>query len=204
MSTEVWVSFVGASFVICLIPGPTILLVMAQALNHGRQSVFPLVLGTGAGNVIAMVLSFVGLGAILATSAALYEVIKWLGAGYLFYLGINYWRSPIELVSGSEHSMMTRVVLRDAFIVTAFNPKSIIFFVMLSPLFIDDTQPLFLQMLIMMISFMVVSVMTVVMYGYCCGYIHNKLQSVSVRKLFNWTGGGLLIAAGALTVIMQT
>ena len=119
---EVWVSFVGASFVVCLIPGPTILLVMTQVLNHGRQSVFPLILGTGA---------------VLATSAALFEVIKWLGSGYLFYLGITYWRTPIELVSGSKHPMMISVVLRDAFIVTAFNPKSIIFFVMfLSPLWI--------------------------------------------------------------------
>ena len=199
MTPDVWISFVGASFVLCMIPGPTIMMVVAQALHHGKKSVVPLVIGTEAGNVIAMTLSFIGLEAVLATSATLFYMMKWMGAFYLIYLGVKYWRSPVPVDSGLSEPMLKGHIFRDVFIVTALNPKSVVFFVVLFPLFVNDTTPLGPQLLIMGSSFMGVSVITVLFYGLFSGHLHAKLHSRRCRELFNKIGGCLLVSAGIIT-----
>ncbi|UYM18875.1 LysE family translocator [Endozoicomonas euniceicola] len=186
-----------------MIPGPTILMVIAQGLNHGPKSVLPLIMGTGLGNLLAMSLSFIGLGALMSASAVMFGALKWLGAAYLVYLGIGYWRAPVESLRLESGLMDAREVFRDSFIVTALNPKSIVFFVMLLPLFIDDSHPVLVQMMIMSVSFIVVSGLTVLIYGVFSSYIHDKLKSPLTRKWLNRTGGSLLMGAGALTAMMQ-
>ncbi|AMO57399.1 LysE family translocator [Endozoicomonas montiporae] len=127
MNVETWLSYVGAAFIVCMIPGPTILMVMAQALNHGPRSVIPLILGTGSGNILAMSLSFIGLGALMSVSAVMFGPFKWLGAFYLVYLGFRYWHAPADSFRLKSGVMDARLVFRDSFIVTALNPKSIVF-----------------------------------------------------------------------------
>jgi threonine/homoserine/homoserine lactone efflux protein len=83
MSIEVWISFVLASMMLCFTPGPTVFLVMGQSLHHGKKSVIPLVTGVLSGDIIAMSISFAGLGALLATSSVLFSAFKWIAAGYL-------------------------------------------------------------------------------------------------------------------------
>ena len=203
MNFETWLSYVGAAFIACMIPGPTILMVIAQGLNHGPKSVLPLIMGTNLGNLLAMSLSFIGLGALMSASAVMFGALKWLGAAYLVYLGISYWRAPVESLRLESGLMDAREVFRDSFIVTALNPKSIVFFVMLLPLFIDDSHPVLVQMMIMSVSFIVVSSLTVLIYGVFSGYIHDKLKSPLIRKWLNRTGGSLLMGAGALMAMMQ-
>jgi threonine/homoserine/homoserine lactone efflux protein len=96
VSIEIWVTFVLAAMVLLIIPGPTIILVISQAIAHGRRAVLPLVVGVTLGDFTAMTLSLLGLGAILASSAALFSVLKWIGVVYLIYLGIKLWRSNPE------------------------------------------------------------------------------------------------------------
>ena len=107
MNMELWVPFVLAATLILIIPGPTILLVISQALAHGRKSVVPLVAGVIFGDFTAMTLSLLGLGAILSASASLFTILKWIGALYLIYLGIKLWRSNPEdgsVISGPPPS----------------------------------------------------------------------------------------------------
>ena len=80
MALETWVAFALAAQVVLLIPGPTILLVVAYSLSHGRMATVPLVIGVGLGDLTAMVFSFVGLGVLLQTVAAFFAVFKWAGA----------------------------------------------------------------------------------------------------------------------------
>jgi len=87
MSLEVYIGFVLASSLILIIPGPTIILVVSQAIAHGKKSVTPLVAGVVAGDFTAMTMSLLGLGALLAASAELFALLKWIGALYLIYLG---------------------------------------------------------------------------------------------------------------------
>ena len=92
MTFEILSTFIAVVIVFCIIPGPTVILVIGQALSHGKKSVIPLVAGVLIGDFVAMSLSLLGLGVILATSATLFFILKWFGVLYLIYLGIKTWR----------------------------------------------------------------------------------------------------------------
>lgn len=89
MALEIWITFISVVFIFAIIPGPTVILVLGQAISHGKKSVIPLVSGVLIGDFVAMTLSLLGLGAVLATSATLFLILKWFGIGYLVYLGIK-------------------------------------------------------------------------------------------------------------------
>src|SRR5512133_2461179 len=93
MSLELWLAFVVASAVLLVIPGPTILTVISYSVAHGRRANVPLVAAVALGDSTALVLSLLGLGALLATSAAWFTVIKGIGGLYLIYLGIKLLRA---------------------------------------------------------------------------------------------------------------
>ena len=82
--------------ILCFSPGPTVFLVMAQALTHGKKSTFPLVLGALSGDLISLSLAFIGMGVLLSASATLFNILKWAGALYLIYLGIKTFRAKAK------------------------------------------------------------------------------------------------------------
>ncbi len=83
MGLEIWMAYIVAAEIILVIPGPTIILVISQAITHGRRSVVPLVAGVTCGDATAMIFSLLGLGTIMAASAMLFTLTKWAGAVYL-------------------------------------------------------------------------------------------------------------------------
>src|ERR1700681_774669 len=93
MTIETWLAFVAASAVLVIIPGPTVLLVVSYALGQGWRTALPMAFGVALGDFTAMTLSMLGVGALLSTSAMLFAVLKWVGAGYLIWLGIKLWRA---------------------------------------------------------------------------------------------------------------
>ena len=78
MSFDHWLAFVAASSVLLMIPGPTVLLVISYALGHGRRSAAAIVAGVALGDLTAMTASMLGLGAIVATSAAIFTALRWI------------------------------------------------------------------------------------------------------------------------------
>src|SRR4051794_21082585 len=95
MPLETWLAFVAASLVVLAIPGPTVLLVTSYALGYGRRPAAALVAGVGLGDLTAMTASMLGLGAVLATSAAVFTALRWIGGAYLIYLGAKLWSAPV-------------------------------------------------------------------------------------------------------------
>src|SRR6185295_8924673 len=93
MSLETWLAFTAASTVLVLIPGPTVLLVVSYALGQGWRTALPMAIGVALGDFTAMTLSMLGLGALLAASATLFTMLKWIGAAYLVWLGAKLWRA---------------------------------------------------------------------------------------------------------------
>ncbi|MFB2606580.1 LysE family translocator, partial [Rhizobium phaseoli] len=130
MSFEAWLAFAAASAIMLAIPGPTILLVVSYALGHGRRTAFATVTGVALGDFTAMTASLFGLGAVLAASAALFTVLKWIGGAYLIWLGIKLWRAPVigEPVADNDNLPEERSlkIFLHAYVVTALNPKSIV------------------------------------------------------------------------------
>src|ERR1700741_243052 len=96
MAIEHWLAFVAASAILLIIPGPTILTVISYSMAQGRRANVPLVAAVALGDSTALVVSLLGLGALLATSAFWFTVIKWAGGLYLVYLGVKLLRAGIS------------------------------------------------------------------------------------------------------------
>ena len=202
MPFETWLAFAAASTIMLAIPGPTILLVVSYAIGHGRRAAIPTVAGVALGDFVAMTASMLGLGALLATSAELFTVLRWVGAAYLIYLGVKLWRAPLTLPGANDVAdrplASTRHMLWHAFAVTALNPKSIVFFVAFLPLFITPGLPLWPQMLILEVTFLTLAVLNAAIYAAAATAARSAIRSVRVQRAINRTGGGLLIGAGVV------
>ena len=205
MNLEIWAAFVLAATVVLVMPGPTILLVISQAISHGRKAVIPLVAGVTLGDFTAMTLSLLGLGAVLTASSALFSALKWIGAVYLIYLGIKLWRSNPEehdIIFSAERTS-NRSLFNSAFLVTALNPKSIAFFVAFLPQFISSRSGTFSQFLLLEATFLFLAALNATLYALFAGQLRDKLQNSKVRRWLNRSGGTTLICAGLATATLK-
>ncbi len=205
MGLDIWIPYVLAATLILIIPGPTIILVISQAIAHGRKSVIPLAVGVLFGDFTAMTFSLLGLGAIMAASAILFTVFKWVGAIYLVYLGVKLWRSQPEgdSVSGPEDNISAGALFRSSYIVTALNPKGIAFFVAFLPQFIKPAEPLLNQLLILGGTFLFLAIVNAAVYAIFASQIRETMKNRNVSKWLNRSGGSALIGAGIVTAGIQ-
>ncbi len=205
MTLEIWFAFIAVVFVFAIIPGPTVIMVIGQAISHGRASVTPLVAGVLLGDFTAMTLSLIGLGAVLATSATLFLVLKWFGVAYLIYLGIKAWTIKPEEYSESSiaQSASRFAMFKASFLVTALNPKDIVFFVAFLPQFIDPASAALPQVLILMMTFLTIIAITVTSFALFAGSIRHKMQGYQARRRLNKVSGSALVGAGLLASMMH-
>lgn len=205
MSFEIWAAFVLAAGVVLILPGPTILLVVSQSIAHGRKAVVPLSAGVVAGDFTAMTLSLLGLGAVLASSAALFSILKWIGAVYLIYLGVKLWFADPdkEAINPPQSAASNTAHFNRAFIVTALNPKSIAFFVAFLPQFVRTQSHAFEQFVILGATFLVLAGVNAMLYGFFAGRLRDAMLNTGIRRLFNRCGGSALVGAGLLTAALQ-
>ena len=204
MSIETWLAFAAASAVLLVIPGPTILLVISYALGQGMRTAMPVAVGVALGDFTAMTLSMLGLGALLATSSLLFTALKWAGAAYLVWLGIQLWRAggTLDAAPRGDRAPALRM-LAHAWLVTALNPKSLTFFVAFLPQFIDPSADFWCQMLIFETTFIVLAFANAVGYGLVASRARGLVANARAVGLFNRIGGTLLIGAGIAAVSMR-
>jgi threonine/homoserine/homoserine lactone efflux protein len=197
MSFEHWLAFTAASMVLLAIPGPTVLLVVSYALGHGRRPAAAIVAGVALGDLTAMTASMLGLGAILAASAAIFTGLRWIGGAYLVYLGIKLWRAPVEPDQpGATPPASPLRMFGHAYAVTALNPKSIMFFVAFVPQFLDSSEPFRLQAITLEATFVILAALNATLYALLASAARQRLQEPRIRRAVNRTGGALLIEAG--------
>ena len=205
VSIEIWIAFTLAAMVVLIVPGPTIILVISQSIVHGRRAVMPMAAGVTLGDFTAMTVSLLGLGAILAASAALFSILKWIGAAYLIYLGIKLWRSDPQshTLSLSASKASGASLCRSAIIVTALNPKSIAFFVAFLPQFINPQTKTWPQFVVLGATFLFLAALNAALYGFFAGQLRETMQHAGVHRFFNRCGGSALIGAGVITATLQ-
>lgn len=205
MTSEAYFAYLAAVVVILAIPGPTILLVISCSLTQGRRAALPLVLGVGLGDLTAMTASFVGLGALMAASAALFTVFKFAGAVYLVFLGITTWRRRPETNAPAVDAqcMRRRGNLFRAFAVTACNPKSIAFFCAFLPQFINHHTRVLPQILILGGTFWILAMLAATLYASLAAHLRRIFSAPGALKTIHRLGGSTLIAAGILTASLR-
>ncbi len=200
MSWETWAAFTAASALLMIIPGPTILLVISYALGQGWRAAFPMAIGVALGDFTAMTLSMLGLGALLAASATVFTILKWVGAAYMIWLGIKLWRAGGALNAKPRADGASRLkMLGHAWIVTALNPKSIIFFVAFMPQFLNPQADFLTQMLVFETTFLILAFANAIGYALVASRARAAIRNERVVGAANKVGGSLLSGAGILT-----
>jgi threonine/homoserine/homoserine lactone efflux protein len=205
MPIELWLAFVAASVVLLIIPGPTILTVISYSMSHGRRANVPLVTAVALGDSTALVVSLLGLGALLSASAFWFTAVKWAGGLYLLYLGIKLLRagiSPSEIARPAAPVSRWRL-FANTYLVTALNPKGIVLFVAFLPQFISPSVDVTRQMWVLALTFVALATTNATLYAVFAASARKLLSSPRAQRRFNLAGGSLLSAAGVWALMAR-
>jgi threonine/homoserine/homoserine lactone efflux protein len=205
MPFELWLTFVAASAVLLVIPGPVILTVISYSMAHGRRANIPLVAAVALGDSTSLVFSLLGLGALLATSAVWFWVLKTLGGLYLLFLGIRLLRSGITPAEAPTEAPALSAwrLFANTYFVTALNPKGMVFFVAFLPQFLDPHAPATPQLWILGATFVVMATFNATLYALFAGSARRLLASPRAQRGFHLAGGSLLSAAGIWALVAR-
>lgn len=205
MTFQAWLAFVGASMLLLLIPGPTILLVIGDSLSNRGRSPLSTVAGVTLGDSTSIAVSLAGAGALLAASASAFTLLKAVGGAYLLYLGIK----SIRQARAQGHARMAVPVrsarrrFASAWTVTALNPKSIVFFVAFLPQFITPGQAYLPQAAILLATFVALSLLNASLYALLARLLSRRLTQPATQRRFGYAGGAALLGAGTLTLALH-
>ncbi|TDJ27005.1 MAG: LysE family translocator [Gammaproteobacteria bacterium] len=198
MDLDTWLAFTMASTVLLIIPGPTILTVIGYSVSHGYSAKVPLIIAVALGDSTALALSLLGLGALMAESAFWFQMVKWAGGLYLLFLGARLLMARVKL-SGVQQDLQMVLgwkLFFNTYLVTALNPKGIVFFVAFLPLFIDSSSNVIQQLWLLAVTFVALATLNATLYAIFAGKARRLLSSPQTRRNFNFAGGSMLFAAG--------
>ncbi|MBH3440653.1 MULTISPECIES: homoserine/homoserine lactone efflux protein [Pseudomonas] len=207
MALHTWLAFLLACWVISLSPGAGAIASMSAGLRHGFWHGYWNAIGLQLGLALQIAIVAAGVGALLATSQLAFAVIKWFGVLYLVYLAIRQWKAaPMDFSNAPKPgatASASSLVFR-GFLVNASNPKAVVFMLAVLPQFINPSQPLLAQYLI--IGATMVTVDLIVMAGYTglAAKALRVLRTPRQQRLTNRVFSGLFMgAAGLLATVRQ-
>jgi homoserine/homoserine lactone efflux protein len=201
MELSVWLTFFAASWAISISPGAGAIAAMSSGLNHGFRRGYFTTIGLILGIWTQVLVVSLGLGALIATSSLAFAVIKWLGVAYLVWLGIAQWRAPAKplVVSASEQvSVRRRDLVIKGWMVNAVNPKGTVFLLAVVPMFLEPTQPLAPQYLVIGATLAFTDTVVMGMYTAMAAKVLRLLRTARQMRVLNRTFGSLFIAVGLL------
>jgi threonine/homoserine/homoserine lactone efflux protein len=212
MSWNLWLLYVSLAGALIVSPGPSALLCVSHGVSHGVRRTLGTVLGGITASMTLMLLSALGLGAVIAASDTLFHAIKWAGAAYLVYLGISTWRSRPQAAPAPPAAQSAEVAVpatslpsatwgqlyRKGFLVGIGNPKDLLFFSALFPQFMNPAEPVAGQLAILAVTWMVLDGSIMSAYAVGGAKVAARLGRSGPGRWFHRVTGGAFIAAGGL------
>lgn len=198
MSFEIWLLFLFSELVLCLTPGPAVMLVVSQGMRRGFGASVAGGAGVLAVNALWFGLSAAGLGGILLASATLFGVVKWVGAAYLVFLGL---RMVISSFARADRGETPQEIPRrgrmfsQGLLTQLANPKAIVFFTALLPQFVSPGGNLLLQFAILGVTSVATEFCVLLAYGWTAQR-GAGLLGARTAGIFERAGGALLAFAG--------
>jgi threonine/homoserine/homoserine lactone efflux protein len=199
--------FVAAALALLLVPGPAVLYVVTRSVDPGRPAGLASVLGVGIGSLVHITFAAIGLSALLVSSAAAFSAVKWLGAAYLIWLGLQRLLTLGEedAPAAVEPQRLSRVFLHGV-VVNVLNPKTALFFLAFLPQFVDPARgAAWMQIIVLGATFVAVGLCTDSLYALLGGtagdWLRRKSQGESFRWMRRYVPGGVYIALGAATAV---
>ncbi|RWR02744.1 homoserine transporter [[Pantoea] beijingensis] len=199
MTIEWWLTYLLTTSILSLSPGSGAINTMSTGISHGYRGAAASIAGLQVGLALHIILVGVGLGALFSQSLIAFEILKWAGAAYLVWLGIQQWRSAgaIDLNAVAKVTPRRRLFKR-AILVNLTNPKSIVFLAALFPQFIIPHQPQTMQYLVLGVTTVIVDIIVMIGYATLATRIANWIKGPQRMKLLNRIFGGLFMAVGIL------
>ena len=200
MHTTIWLSFVGASFVFGLIPGPSVCFTIAHALKHGARRTLTTILGQLAANCCQIIVVLFGMSRILEQSIIFFQVLKTIGAVYLVYLGYRQWSAgqpPLHMGEQIDSKTIHKAFI-DGFVVCGTNPKAILYYAALLPQFVLPTFDRNTQLVVLAITSVIVAALVLSFYTMLAGSVRYWFNSEKYWKAQNRLTGTLMIGAGVV------
>ena len=199
---NLYLAFIGISLAVLLVPGPSILLIVANSLQHGRVIGLYTVTGGLVAMAIQLAVALFGLTSLVNIFESGFDLIRWCGAAYLAYLGVQRWRgvNHSEVRGRSASGYGSAVV--EGFIVALTNPGTMLFFVAFFPQFLNEAQSVAPQLLNLAATFMLLTVVVDTGYALLAARIGHTLHEPQRRRTRNRLAGAiLLLAAIALALL---
>jgi threonine/homoserine/homoserine lactone efflux protein len=210
MSWTTWWLYAAAVVVLIATPGPSVLLAVSTAIQHGPRRALIASAGSTTAIGAIMVLSMLGLGSVLAASESGFLALKWLGAAYLAYLGISALRSPaaqiqVPTAGGAKPPVPVRArsLYLKGLLVGASNPKALLFFTALFPQFIDPLQPQAPQFVVLGLTFVAFELAGLAAYAFSAARASRWLQAPRRARQFNRGTGVVFLLAAALVAVSK-
>lgn len=194
------ITFAVASVALLLIPGPAVIYILNRSVSDGRDVGLAAVVGLELGNFMHVVAASAGLSAVLATSATAFNAVKWLGAGYLVFVGLRTLLVRPAVIAGDSSSVSLRRSFGQGVIVNTLNPKVALFFLSYLPQFIDpDKGAAWSQALVLGSVFVLIGFVTDGMYALTASALRNVLLTGSALPIVQrWVAGTVFVALGVM------
>ena len=194
MNPELFAAFLVITFVLVITPGPIVTLVIATGATQGIRAGLATVAGTVSGNSLLITAIAFGLTWILKSSYALFEIIRWAGAAYLIWIGIQAWRG-----AGKDDQIAPppqRVHVSRGFLVAVSNPKTAAFFTAFLPQFVDPTLSADFQFAVMCAVSVLMAAITDSGWAIAAGLGRAWFMKPARAKLIGRLSGAVLIGGG--------
>jgi threonine/homoserine/homoserine lactone efflux protein len=195
-------AFLVASFILAVTPGPGVLYIVTRSITQGRQAGLASVAGVALGNLGNVIGASLGLAVLFAVSSLAFSIVKYTGAAYLIYLGIQAIRTTtVSNVAPAMTPDSSLTIFRDGFVVALLNPKTALFFAAFLPQFINtDASPL--QSIVLGTLFVSVAAATDTLYALTASVIAPTLaKACGLRRSGRYLSGGIFIGLGLLTAL---
>ncbi len=199
IDTGLYLAFIAATFVLCIVPGPVVTYLVATGIAQGPRAALTGLAGSTSALTLHMILLVAGLAPLLAALGHWADVLKFVGALYLVWLGVQAWRTPIEnpddaLPRAKPHSAAT--LYRRGLFISLTNPKTLAFYAAFFPQFIDASKPQTPQMVLLAITFVALGAVSDGTYAVAAGRLAPSLKSMRAQKIRNRLTGSVLALAG--------
>ncbi|HET9160802.1 MAG TPA: LysE family translocator [Caulobacteraceae bacterium] len=205
MDWKTWALFAVMEATLSLTPGPAVLFVLGQGLRRGGAGSIWANLGVLSGNLVYFAISATGVGALLLRAHSVFFLIKWVGATYLFWLGLSAWFGKAKALAVKDYEDRRRGprVFIHAVVMQLANPKALVFFAALLPLFIDARRPLVPQFVILALTSVVIEFCVLAAYGFLAGRAAQFAERPDYARLMDRIAGALLIVAGLMVAAIR-
>ena len=200
MAQRTWLLFLLVSLGVVLTPGPAMLAILGHALARGARATLPVVVGNVLGAVVLMAASIAGLSAVLSAVPHALEALKWLGAGYLLWLGVRAIRAGGEPAADPDRVPSGPALFRGVLIALS-NPKALLFFGAILPQFIDPGRPALPQFAAMAATFALLELAATGAVTFAAQSLAPVLRQRAVARRIHRAGGAILIGAAALVAL---